>query len=222
MATATARRTSKTAFLTGFFKKNPTANSTAVNRAWAKAGNPGKVSPSLVSKLRSGLGLAGNIRTTTRTPVAAPTTKTARPGKTAPNSKGKSSFIKEVLFDDPKANTAAVNRVWKANGMKGTISASLVNKVRSDLGLTGNLRTGAKASVSKKATRKTGKAPTVGVHVSPSSEKKHRPGNRERMLAEVEDKIDRLVFELLEIGGVEKAEDALRAARRVLVRAQKA
>jgi hypothetical protein len=222
MATATARQSSKTKFLAGFFKKNPTANSTAVNQAWAKAGNPGKVSPSLVSKLRSELGLAGNIRTTTRTPVATPTTKTARSGKTAPNSKGKSSFIKEVLFDDPKANAAAVNRAWKGNGMKGTISVSLVNKVRSDLGLTGNLRTGAKASVAKKTTRKTGKAPTVGVHVSPPLVTERRPGNRERMLAEVEDKIDRLIFELLEIGGVEKAEDALRVARRVVVRAQKA
>jgi hypothetical protein len=222
MATAAARRASKTAFLTGFFKRNPTANSTAVNQAWAKAGNPGKVSPSLVSKLRSGLGLAGNTRTTTRTPVATPTTKKAGSGKTVPSSKGKSSFIKEVLFDDPKANTAAVNRAWKGNGMKGTISVSLVNKVRSDLGLTGNLRTGAKASVSKQAIRKTGKAPTVGVHASPSRVTERRPGNRERTLAEVEDKIDRLILELLEIGGVEKAEDALRAARRVVVRAQKA
>jgi hypothetical protein len=38
-----------------------------------------------------------------------------------------------------------------------------------------------------------------------------------QMLDEVEDKIDRLM-----IGGVEKAEDALRAALRVVVRAQKA
>jgi hypothetical protein len=42
------------------------------------------------------------------------------------------------------------------------------------------------------------------------------------MLNEVEAKIDELVFELLGIGGVEKAVDTLRAARRVVVRAQKA
>ena len=42
------------------------------------------------------------------------------------------------------------------------------------------------------------------------------------MLAEMDSRIDSLIFDLLEIGGVEKAEDALRAARRVVVRAQKA
>jgi hypothetical protein len=40
------------------------------------------------------------------------------------------------------------------------------------------------------------------------------------MLTEVENKFDSLIFDLLEIGGIEKAEDALRAARRVVVRAQ--
>jgi hypothetical protein len=42
------------------------------------------------------------------------------------------------------------------------------------------------------------------------------------MLAEMESRIDCLIFDLLEIGGIEKAEDSLRAARRVVVRAQKA
>jgi hypothetical protein len=59
-----------------------------------------------------------------------------------------------------------------------------------------------------------GKTKADGIHV------KRRPLNRERMLTEVENKIDSLIFDLLEIGGIEKAEDALRAARRVVVRAQ--
>ena len=209
MATATATKMTKSAFLTSFFKKNPTANVTAVNEAWAKAGNSGGVSPALVSKLRFDLGLSGNIRSTPKASVASPTTK---PVKATRKSEGKSSFIKEVLVDNPQANTAAVNKAWKAAKMKGTISVSLVNKVRSDLGLAGNIRPGPKASVSKK-TGETTKAETV--------QAKRRPGNREQMLAEVEDKIDRLVFELLGIGGVEKAVDTLRAARRVVVRAQK-
>jgi hypothetical protein len=211
MATATATKTTKSAFLTAFLKKNPNANVTAVNQAWAKAGNPGTVSPSLVTKLRSDLGLSGNSRTTPRTSVASPTKTMPEPVKATRKSQGKSSFIKEVLVDNPQANTAAVNEAWNAAGMKGTISVSLVNKVRSDLGLTGNIRPGPKASVSKKATGK-----IDAVHA------KSRPGNRERLLVEVEDKIDGLIFELLGIGGVEKAEDALRVARRVVVRAQKA
>jgi hypothetical protein len=209
-ATATAKKMTKSAFLTGFLKKNPTANVTAVNEAWAKAGNDGSVSPALVGKLRSDLGLTGNTRSTPKASVAPPTQK---PVKATRKSQGKSSFIKEVLFDNPEANTAAVNEVWKKGGMKGTISVSLVGKVRSDLGLTGNLPKGRKPAVSKKPGGKT-KAEAV--------QPKHRSGNRERMLNEVEAKIDELVFELLGIGGVEKAVDTLRAARRVVVRAQKA
>jgi hypothetical protein len=81
------------------------------------------------------------------------------------------------------------------------------------------MRRGPKASVSKKTG---GRASTVGAHAKPSLAMKRRSVNRERMLVEVEDKIDWLIFGLLEIGGVEKAQDAHRAARRVVVRAQKA
>jgi hypothetical protein len=206
MATATATKTTRTAFLTGFLKKNPTANSTVVNGAWTKAGNPGKVSPSLVSKLRFDLGLSGNIRTTPRTAK-----KTAIPtagGKARGQDQGKSSFLKELLVDHPQANADAVNKAWKKAGMKGTISVSLVNKMRSKLGLAGNLPKGPKPA-------STGEAQTT-----PAT--KRRTGNREQMLAVVESKIDSLIFDLLEIGDTEKAEDALRAARRVVVRAQKA
>jgi hypothetical protein len=209
MATATETKTTKTAFVTDILKENPTANSTVVNEAWTKAGNAGSVSPSLVSNLRTDLGLKGNIRSASRTSVASPTTKAAKSRK----SQGKSSFIKEVLFDNPKANTAAVSKAWRAAGMKGTISISLVGKVRSDLSLTGNLRRGPNTGGSKKTA---GKTKTAGVHAQ------RRPGNRDRMLAEVEDKIDRLIFELLGIGGVEKAVDTLRAARRAVIHAQKA
>jgi hypothetical protein len=219
MATATATKTTKSAFLTGFFKKNPTANFTAVNEAWTKAGNSGAVSPSLVSKLRFELGLSGNIRSTLRTSVASPTIQSSKPEKATRKSQGKSPFIKEVLVDNPQANAAVINKAWKAAGMKGTISVSLVNKVRSDLGLTGYLRRGPKSAVAKKTG---GKTPSVGAHATRSPATKRRLGNREQMLAEVESKIDSLIFELLEIGGVEKAEDSLRAARRVVVRAQKA
>jgi hypothetical protein len=211
MATATAaRKMTKSAFLTGFLRKNPTANQDVVNEAWANAGYTGSVSRSLVGKLRTDLGLSGNVRSTPSSSVAPPTTKKS---KASPMSKGKSSFLKELLVDNPQANAAAANKAWKKAGMKGTISVSLVNKVRSDLGLAGNVRREPKSTV---ATKTGGKTKAAVVHAN------RRPDNREQMLAEVESQIDRLIFGLLEIGGVEKAEDALRAARRVVVRAQKA
>jgi hypothetical protein len=210
MATATATKTTKTAFVTDFLKENPTAKTTVVNEVWTKAGNTGSVSPSLVSNLRTDLGLKGNIRSTPRASVAFPTKKSE---KATRKSEGKSSFLKELLVDHPQANAATANKAWKKAGMKGTISVSLVTKVRSDLGLAGNIRPGPQPVVSKKSGGKT-KAEAV--------QAKRRPGNREQKLAEVEAKIDSLIFDLLEIGGIEKAEDALRAARRVVVRAQKA
>ena len=214
MATATvAKKMTKSAFLTSFFKKNPTANVTAVNEAWAKAGNSGGVSPALVSKLRFDLGLSGNTRSTPKASVAPPTKQSSKPVKATRKSEGKSSFLKELFVDHPQVNAAAANKAWKKAGMKGTISFSLVGKVRSDLGLTGNPPKGRRPAVSKKTG---GKAPTATV------QPKRRPGNREQMLVEMESRIDSLIFDLLGIGGVEKAEDALRAARRVVVRAQKA
>jgi hypothetical protein len=125
MATATAKKPTKTAFVTGFLKKHPQANPTAVNEAWAKAGHTGSVSPALVGRLRTDLGLSGNIR---RTPgTAKKATKTRR------RDEGKSSFIKELLVEHPQANADAVNKAWKKAGMEGTISVALVTMIRSEL-----------------------------------------------------------------------------------------
>jgi hypothetical protein len=249
MATATHEKVNKTAFLTDFLGKNPKANSRAVNEAWTKSGNAGTVSPTLVSKLRSELGLSGNIRSRSKNaepggvakaskakPKAASTTTREVPGPSAtikPRSQGKGSFIKEVLFDNPLANAVAVNEAWRSSGMEGTISDSLVNTIRSELGLTGNLRKGASSgraggkarSSTSKTKSKTASHKTTGTDASQAarpSEKTGRADNRDRFLAAVEGEIDRLIFELMALGGMEKAEDALRFARRVVVRSHQA
>ena len=49
-------------------------------------------------------------------------------------------FVKEFLNDHPQGNVDAVNEAWQAAGFDGTISTTLVNKMRASLGLTGNLR----------------------------------------------------------------------------------
>ncbi len=53
---------------------------------------------------------------------------------------GKSAFIRELLGRDPEANEQAVNEAWSQAGNEGTISGSLVSKIRSNLGLTGSGR----------------------------------------------------------------------------------
>jgi hypothetical protein len=57
---------------------------------------------------------------------------------------GKSAFVGDVLTKDHQANTEAVNRAWTKAGHAGTISESLVNKIRSRMGLTGQQRPGAR------------------------------------------------------------------------------
>jgi hypothetical protein len=57
---------------------------------------------------------------------------------------GKSAFVGDVLTKDNQANTEAVNRAWTKAGHAGTISESLVNQIRSRMGLTGQPRPGAR------------------------------------------------------------------------------
>src|ERR1700682_2916437 len=61
---------------------------------------------------------------------------------------GKSAFVGDVLTKDHQADTEAVNRAWTKAGHAGTISASLVNQIRSRMGLTGPQRAGARVTES--------------------------------------------------------------------------
>ena len=70
---------------------------------------------------------------------------------TATKSRNKTSFVQDFLKDNPKGNTKAVNEAWTAAGMSGTIGATLVNKTRSEMGLTGNLRATSKPKTAAKA-----------------------------------------------------------------------
>ena len=59
---------------------------------------------------------------------------------------GKSAFVGDVLTKDNQANTEVVNRAWTKAGHGGTISESLVNQIRSRMGLTGQPRPGARVT----------------------------------------------------------------------------
>jgi hypothetical protein len=153
---------------------------------------------------------------------------------------GKSAFIKEVLFDNPEANAKVINEAWTADGMSGTISAALVSKVRAELGLTGNSRgrpsqksaliTGASKPVGKKrgrkprATSRTGDArknkalPKADRPMQAAFERRPRMGDRQRRLTELEADIDRMLFKVMELGGLSGIEESLRQTRRLLYR----
>ena len=157
---------------------------------------------------------------------------------------GKSAFVGDVLTKDHQANTEAVNRAWTKAGHAGTISESLVNKIRSRMGLTGQPRPGARVAESAKsagqsaapATRRGtgpkkggGRPPARGAGrpVPPVTESEAGPqgagsqsggDDRTRVLTRLEGQIDGMLFEIKVAGGLPEFEEALRRARRILAR----
>ena len=150
---------------------------------------------------------------------------------------GKSAFVRETLAKNPKANPKVVNLAWKAAGNRDPISSSLVHKVRSTMGLTGNLR--AKAGAGKAAgaakppvsaePKRRGRppkssltaTPANGVSTTVSAKKVHAPVSGGRVLEELEGQVDLLVFKIMGVGGLRDVEEALRKARRLLILAQR-
>ena len=123
-------------------------------------------------------------------------------------------FVKEFLNDHPEGNFAAVNKAWQAAGFEGTISKTVVDKMRAALGLTGNLRGNTKKPKTGAARKKLGRPRkettarsmcndegTMGPHV---------------VLEDIEADIDRLIFRAMAIGDLTEIEDTLRKARRLL------
>jgi hypothetical protein len=123
--------------------------------------------------------------------------------KRSPN---KSAFVRDFIEKDPTANRKAVEEAWLAAGHEGTISSALVSHLRSRMGLTGKKRgRGATSSAS-------------GTAAEPTLARKPRSAGRDRALGEIEGDIDRLIFKLIALGGMEEIEDALCKARRLLYR----
>ena len=140
MATAT-RDQGKTSFVKEFLGDHPQGNVQAVNEAWTKAGKDGSIGATLIQKVRSQMGLSGNLRAMSKPKAATKGKKAAtKKPKTVTATPGKTMFVKEFLNDHPKANFNDVNDAWTAAGFEGTISRTLVDKMRASLGLTGNLR----------------------------------------------------------------------------------
>ena len=142
-------------------------------------------------------------------------------------SEGKSMFLKEYLMDNPGAGAEAVAAAWGEAGNEGTISASLVGKVRRELGLTGKglakakskARKGADAEGRGRTLRKEkGESEREDVERSPAPQV--AGGERADVLMGLEDSIDELLHEMKRAGGLPEFEEALRKARRILIRSQ--
>src|SRR5512135_622858 len=152
---------------------------------------------------------------------------------------GKSMFLKEYLAEHPDAAKEAIDEAWRGAGHEGTISTSLIGKLRRDLGRTGK----GTAKVKSRASVGTGKRPSVGskseargagpdvearslekgnVPVTEGLERHAEPqptgGDRTRVLIRLEGALDDLLHEIKLMGGLPEFEETLRRARRILVR----
>jgi hypothetical protein len=144
---------------------------------------------------------------------------------------GKTLFVKLFLEENPLGNVSAVNDAWQASGKKGTISGTLINKTRSQLGLTGNLRgrprkRAVEAGESPApAVKRRGRKPKIAAPAAVSGtaarlDMRGRKSGRTRNLAELEAEIDRLLFKVMGMGEMTEIEEGLRKARRLLFAAQ--
>ena len=133
-------------------------------------------------------------------------------------------FVKELLVDNPHANTQDVIEAWQAAGMEGTISASLISKVRSESGLAGNLR-GKRGSRTRTATtavagstsrgKRRGRPPKqAAAEVDGTGQIGAR--RRKYTIDDLEVDFDRLLLKVIGQGNLTRVEDALRRARRLL------
>ena len=140
---------------------------------------------------------------------------------------GKTEFVRAVLTTNPKANAKAVKEKWLEDGHDGTISETLVNKMRSEMGLAGNLRggrpKGSRTATSEKPKytgKKRGRKPK-SAQVAPSNgrtveEPRATKGGRHNQLVALEADIDHLLFKVMNLGGLEEIENSLRKTRRLL------
>lgn len=145
---------------------------------------------------------------------------------------GKTSFVKEFLSKHRDANVDAVKEAWTAAENEGTVSESLVNKMRQKLGLTGGKQARSRSETGGEADRKSegpaparkpGRPAASGGHSSGKlvASKGHlasRPGDDEDTLDELEESLDELIQKIRDVGGRPDVVKALRRARRLLVR----
>jgi hypothetical protein len=153
---------------------------------------------------------------------------------TVKRNQGKTEFVRSVLEKNPFANARIVREEWAAAGNGDSISQTLINKQRAALGLTGNIKGGrpkksesagaAKPAYTGKKRGRKPKSAGVGVTVEAGNGRsfdgvKVKAAGRPAQLSQIEADIDRLLFRVMSLGGMENIEDSLRRTRRLLYQA---
>jgi hypothetical protein len=133
---------------------------------------------------------------------------------------GKTAFVTEHLRQNPRAADGEITEAWASAGNEGGISGSLIYKIRAKEGLTGTRGTKRRGAGKKGRGKSSPRA--VGAHepVAEAPKPLDRRTNRGRVVEEIEGDIDRLIFKMIALGGLEEIEDELRKVRRRLILGQ--
>lgn len=152
---------------------------------------------------------------------------------TAANTKmTKTAFVTALLQKNPKTTVKTAKAAWAEAGYPGTLSGTLVSKLRSDLGFAGNIRAARKSKVVTNGAVKRPVGRPKGSFKTRVQAPVHSNGeaapmimvvtskvtNRAKTLDGIEAGIDDLIFSLKSIGNFADVEAALRSARRLLAR----
>ena len=148
-------------------------------------------------------------------------------GAHLPKGPNKTAFIKEALGRDATLDAKGIKRAWTEAGNEGSISDNLFYTTKAAMGIKG----------SQDSSRSTEVIAARPEPASPSEASKpdrpeaapwatprtaSSPGGHDRELHGIEAEIDELVFRLRGLGGYAEVQEALRAARRLLVRSHEA
>ena len=147
---------------------------------------------------------------------------------------GKLDFVRQMLEQDRNANEAKVNEAWEAAGQSGTISRSSVGKVRAEMGLTNKRRSPKKAEAQAGTGRRPGRPKArpgrrggrIAAEAVPASRgngvMSDAPADapaadRGRTIQDLEGDLDRILFQVMGLGGLAEVEELIRRSRRLLI-----
>lgn len=145
---------------------------------------------------------------------------------------GKTAFLKEFLPANRDASQELINEAWWAAGHEGSISDSVFYKIKRELAEDGGRSTG-KSGPTRASSPETLKVVPAAGEMADTTRRPEGLGdatgtragvgaaptwNRERLVDEVEVRIDELMFTLKLNGGMPEVKEAQRVARRLLTR----
>ena len=142
-------------------------------------------------------------------------------GRGRGGNQGKTAFVIEHLRQNPGARDEEIVEAWTAAGNEGGISGSLLYKIRAKEGRTRKRRTRGRGVGKKGRPRSSLEGTSADRTPEPATgapKPLDRRTNRGRTIEKVEGDIDRLIFRLIALGGMEAIEDELRKVRRLLYR----